>query len=109
MDEACKQLETLRHLMQDIGSDAAHHPSPLSAPHLFADNQGGVDWSHSASITKRLRYLNIREVAIQDAVAAKEISLHHIPGEINPADIFTKEMKDKKHFIKLRAAIMSPR
>jgi hypothetical protein len=31
----------------------------------------------------------------------------HIPGALNPADLFTKEMRDKEHFLQLRGAIMS--
>jgi len=117
MDEACKILEGNRNLMDDLKSSVVATAIPLQSyaydstqtPHLFADNQGGIDWAHSAAITKRLRYWNIREVAIRDAISAKEVVLAKIPGAINPADLFTKEMKDKQHFLRLRASLMSPR
>ena len=61
------------------------------------DNQGCVDWSKTTS-TKGLRHLNIRDCAVRDSIQAEEVTIHHIQGVINPADIFTKEMKDGLHF-----------
>ena len=37
----------------------------------------------------------------------KEVAPVHIPGVLNPADLFTKEMRDVAHFLQLRSAIMS--
>ena len=76
---------------------------------LFNDNQGSIAWASSEAITKRLRHLNIREVAVRDAQRLGEVSVGHIPGTLNVADIFTKEMKDTAHFVALRASIMSRR
>ena len=97
-------LEGNRNFCEDIGSKVVETPFLL-----MADNQSGIDWAHSSAITKRLRYWNIKEVAIRDAIAAGEVRLEKIPGPINGADIFTKEMKDKHHYIDLRKSVMSPR
>ena len=35
------------------------------------------------------------------------LDVRHVPGKLNPADIFTKEMKDGAHFRRLRDAFMS--
>ena len=105
MDEGVKTVLGLRHFFDDIGATHLAEPTPM----LFCDNQGGVAWAHSEAITKRLRHSNIRETAVRDSIKLGEISLHHIPGRINPADLFTKEMKDKAHFYALRLALMSQR
>ena len=36
----------------------------------------------------------------------KYFDVNHIPGIINPSDIFTKEMKDNTNFINLRDSMM---
>ncbi|KAL7517006.1 hypothetical protein ACHAWF_000097, partial [Thalassiosira exigua] len=38
-----------------------------------------------------------------------ELDVRHIPGLINAADIFTKEIKDKAHFRRLRDSFMTTR
>jgi len=105
MDEGCKILEFIQHLFRELEVPDGQYPAPL----LYNDNKGGVCWALSEAITKKLRHLNIREVAVRDAVRNKDIVLAHIPGVLNLADIFTKEMKDVQHFLQLRAAILSPR
>ena len=37
---------------------------------------------------------------------SKDVDVNHIPGIINPGDIFTKEMKDNTHFRNLRDSMM---
>jgi hypothetical protein len=60
------------------------------------DNQGCIDWSKSTSI-KYLCHFNMRENAVREAVQHKEIDLKHHPGTTrNPADMFTKERKEKQ-------------
>jgi len=54
--------------------------------------------------TKGLRYLQIRENSVREN---KNIEVQHIPGKINPADMFSKEDKDAAHFKQLRDATVS--
>ena len=88
MDEGTKMVLALRHLFHDLGITHLSRPTPL----LFSDNQGGLAWAHSEAMTKKLRHVNLREVAIQDSLRNSDISIGHIPGNLNPADLFTKEM-----------------
>jgi len=104
MDEGCKILEFIQHLFRELEVPDGKYPAPL----LYNDNKGGVCWALLEAITKKLRHLNIREVAIRDAVRNNDVVLGHIPGVLNFADIFTKEMKDVQHFLDLRSALMSP-
>ena len=105
MDEGTKMILALRHLFEDFGATHLSAPTPI----LYSDNQGGIAWAQSEAITKKLRHVNLREVAVRDSIRANEIVLGHIPGKINPSDLFTKEMKDWPHFCLLRSALMSRR
>jgi hypothetical protein len=51
----------------------------------------------------------MRENRIREKIASKLVSIHHIDGKINIADIFTKEMKDTSHFVELRDLFMCHR
>jgi hypothetical protein len=105
MDEGTKMILGLRHLFEDFEATHLSVPTPI----LYSDNQGGIAWAHSEAITKKLRHVNLREVAVRDSIRAGAITLGHIPGKINPSDLFTKEMKDRAHFELLRSALMSRR
>ena len=93
----------LRARCADMSLSDASSPTPV-----YNDNQGCVDWSKTTSM-KGLRHLNFRDCAVCDSVLAEEVTIHHIQGIINPADIFTKEMKDGLHFRTLRDSFMMSR
>jgi hypothetical protein len=88
MDEGTKTVDMLRNIMEDLALPDVSHPTPL-----YNDNQGSVDWSRGASLSKRLRHMNIREVGVRDSIRLQRTHVHHIPGVHNVADIFTKEHK----------------
>ncbi len=48
----------------------------------------------------------MHENHVRENVASKFVSIHHVDGKHNIADIFTKEMKDVGHFVELRDLIM---
>ena len=103
MSEGHKMVMGLRNLFEDLDMPHLSRPTPL----LFCDNQGGVTWVHSESVSRNMRQFNIRQCMIREAVRLGEIEPVHIPGTLNPADLFTKEMKDSNHFLQLRSALMS--
>jgi hypothetical protein len=104
MDEGTKTVEMMRNLMDDLNLPDVSHPTPL-----YNDNRGSVDWSRGASLSKRLRHMNIREVGVRDSIRLKSTVVHHIPGEHNVADIFTKEHKSSVTFCNLAAQLIFPR
>jgi hypothetical protein len=75
---------------------------------IYNDNKACVQWSKKAT-TKGLRHIQMRENRVRENIASRFISVCHIDGRINIADIFTKEMKDASHFVELRNLIMCPR
>ena len=68
---------------------------------LCIDNTALVKWCKSR-ITKNLRYYNIRENCIREAVIEKGIEILHIPGAINISDLFIKGNTYDDMFVKLR-------
>ena len=103
MSEGHKMVMGLRNLFEDL--EATHLAN--STPFLFCDNQGAVTWVHSESVSRNMRQFNIRQCSIRESVRMEEVEPVHIPGALNPADMFTKEMRDKEHFLQLRSTIMS--
>jgi hypothetical protein len=74
MDEGCKTSETLFNLMTNLGTPDVAKPLPM-----FNDNRGAVDWSSGCTVSKKLRHLNIREVAVGDAQKAGIVHIRHVP------------------------------
>ena len=56
--------------------------------------------------SKGIKHLNLIENMIQECHQLKDVDVDHIPGIINPSNIFTKEMKDNTHFINIRDSMM---
>jgi hypothetical protein len=51
----------------------------------------------------------MRENMVREQVEKHFVTVQHIVGKVNVADLFTKEMKDTAHFAELRDLIMHPR
>jgi hypothetical protein len=75
---------------------------------VFNDNSACVNWSKQVT-TKGLRHIQMRENMVREQVGKKFVSIQHIGGKVNIADIFTKEMRDTSHFVAPRDLFMRPR
>jgi hypothetical protein len=73
---------------------------------IYNDNKACVQWSRNATM-KGLCHIQMRENHVR--VASKFVSIIHVDGKHNIADIFTKEMKDVAHFVELRDLFMCQR
>ena len=73
---------------------------------LYNDNDACVKWSHNMT-SKAARHIELRENSIREWIQDKSLAVKHVSGKINPADIFTKEMRDGAHFRRLRDSFMS--
>jgi len=98
-DECVKDLIHLRNIIKDLmlEKELLHKNTTI-----YNDNMACVLWSKNTT-TKGLRHLQIRENAIRET---KFITIEHICGKINPADLFTKEDKDAEHFQRIRDTIV---
>ena len=48
--------------------------------------------------TKQIRHMEMRENSVREWVNDQLLRALHVKGKINPADTFTKEMRDGAHF-----------
>ena len=103
-DEATKSALTTRHLLQDLGLPDGKFPTPI-----WNNNCGCVDWCKGVSVSRKLRHINMRELAVRLVQTDGHVCIRHIPGKHNIADLFTKEIKDPTHFRNTVFTITSPR
>ena len=94
------ELLSVKHRAQDLGmADGSARTV------VYNDNQACVHWADSVT-SKGIKHINLRETQVRECHQSKEAQVLHIAGVINPADIFTKEMKDSAHFRRLRDCMM---
>jgi hypothetical protein len=96
-DECIKFLLELVQILDFLGVKHIFMPSVNV---IYNDNQACVNWS-KACTTKGLCHIQMRENRVWENVLTNFVSIHHIDGKHNLADIFTKEMKDTGHFVEL--------
>jgi hypothetical protein len=75
---------------------------------IYNDNKACVDWSKKCT-TKGLRHIQMKENRVRENIASEFVTIKHVDGKLNIADIFTKEMKDTSHFVELRDLFMCQR
>jgi hypothetical protein len=67
---------------------------------IFNDNKACVSWSKRTT-TKGLRHIQIHENHLRENVENHFVSIAHVGGKVNMADLFTKKMEDTSHFVEL--------
>ncbi len=80
--------------------DDASSPTPI-----YNDNKACVKWCHIMT-SKCNCHIEIQENITRVWVDKGAITVSHVSGKSNPADIFTKEMRDGVHFRRLRDSFM---
>jgi hypothetical protein len=66
---------------------------PLLQPiPLAGDNQGSIFVGQNAVVKKRLKHIDICWHYIHQEIERKKVEMFFIPGEDNPADMFTKTL-----------------
>ncbi|KAL7459292.1 hypothetical protein ACHAWC_010958 [Mediolabrus comicus] len=102
-NECVKDTIALKLIAEDL-----HMSDGSQCTQVYNDNEACVAWS--ASVTnKGTKHLNLRENRVREAHLFQEVNVRHIPGQINPSDLFTKEIKDASHFRRLRDCQMVSR
>ena len=94
----------MKNIIQDLQLEDTIIPHPIK---LYNDNTACVDWSKTLT-TKGLRHITIRENAVRESTRKQFVDIHHIDGKTNLSDLFTKEDRDKLHFVTLRDLFVSP-
>jgi len=103
--ESVKCLLELFQLLEFLGFRELFMPGTTT---IFNDNYACVNWSER-STTKGLRHIQMQENMVREQVVQKFVTIQHIGGQLNIADLFTKEMRDIAHFVGLRNLIMKSR
>jgi hypothetical protein len=80
--------------------DDASSPTPI-----YNDNEACVEWYHNMT-SKGNCHIELQENVTREWVDEGPITVSHISGKSNPADIFTKEMRDGANFHRLRDSFM---
>jgi hypothetical protein len=100
-----KCVKFLMELLQILEFLKVKHFFMPSVNVIYNDNQACVNWSKRCT-TKGLQHIQMNENRVRENIASKFVSVHHVDGKTNLADIFTKEMKDINHFVTLRNLFM---
>jgi hypothetical protein len=75
---------------------------------IFNYNKACISWSKRTT-TKGLHHIQMRENHVRENVESQFVTIEHVGGKVNMADLFTKEMKDISHFVELRDLTMRSR
>jgi hypothetical protein len=68
---------------------------------IYCDNQGASFIASNPVQESRTKHIDIRYHYIRELVGAKKVETMFVPGEMNPADMFTKNLQKVK-FLKFR-------
>jgi hypothetical protein len=100
-----KKVVDFQNLSRSV-SESSHKIEGVSSPMLlYNDNDACAKWSHNMT-SKVARHIKLHENSIWEWVQDKTLNVVHVAGKVNPADIFTKEMKGGTHFCRLRDSFM---
>jgi hypothetical protein len=76
----------------------------LATP-VYNDNNACIKWCHNLT-SKGNRHIELRENVNREWVDNGFITVSHVSGKSNPADLFTKEIRHGAHFHRLRDSFM---
>jgi hypothetical protein len=72
---------------------------------IYNDNNACIKWCHNLT-SKGNHHIELRENVTREWVDNGSITVSHVSGKSNPADLFTKEMQDGAHFRRLQDSFM---
>ena len=75
---------------------------------VYIDKAACVAWSKNTT-TKGLRHIQIRDNAVRESIQNGFANVLHVAGNMNLADLFTKEDRDDKHFLSIRDILVTAR
>jgi hypothetical protein len=101
-----KKVVDFRNLSRSV-SAAGYQIPDIDSPNLvYNDNAACVQWSYNMT-SKADRHIELCENSVREWVQDNTLNVVHVPGKVNPTDIFTNEMRDGVHFRSLRDSFMS--
>ena len=88
---ATREALYFRQLMEDLG-----YPQPHQTP-VLVDSESAKFTANSEVVTSAHRHIDVRMFRIRDHIRLGDISVQHIYGVHNPADLFTKVLSAPIH------------
>ena len=70
---------------------------PILTPVIYSDNQGALVTAQDPTNYARTKHIELRYHFIRDCIEKDVLAVDYLPGEDNPADIFTKALAYTKH------------
>ncbi len=64
----------------------------------YNDNESCIKWLHNMMTKKEICHMEMRKKVVCECVQDNLHKVVHISGRLSPADIFTKEMRNRAHF-----------
>jgi hypothetical protein len=101
-----KKVIDFRNLCRSISDSSLPVPDASSPIVLYNNNDACIRWYHNMTL-KAARHIELHENSVREWVQDKTLKVIHVASKTNPADIFTKEMRDGTHFWRLRDSFMS--
>ena len=102
LSHAAKEALWLRQLCHDLHV-FGDQESPITPSILMinSDSESALKAIKNPVFHARTKHFDMRHHFIRDVVAKGELSVGYIPGDENPADIFTKSLDRNKHAVAL--------
>jgi hypothetical protein len=104
-NEASKSVGGMHHLAESIQFSGYDILDTLTPSLLYNDNAACIQWSHNMT-SKKIWHMELRKNSVREWVQDKTLNVLYLSGRVNPADIFTKEMRDGAHFWRLWDSFM---
>lgn len=101
-----KKVVDFRNLSRSVSAAGYQIPDIDSPTLVYNDNAACVQWSYNMT-SKAAWHIELCENSVREWVQDNTLNIEHVPGKVNPADIFTKEMRDGVHYRHLRDSFMS--
>jgi hypothetical protein len=108
LDATNKCVKFLLELVQTLEFLGVRDVFMPSINTVYNDNMACVNWS-KCTTTKGLWHIQMKENRVRESILTNFVTIKHIDGKINLADIFTKEMRDISHFVELCDLFMCSR
>jgi hypothetical protein len=101
-----KKVVDFRNLSCSVSASGLPIADIASPTILYNENSACMKWTHNMT-SKAARHIEHRKNSVREWVRDKTVDVCHVANRINPANIFTKEMRDSAHFWRLRNSFMS--
>jgi hypothetical protein len=93
-----KKVVDLRNICQSF-TKLGFPISNLDRPTIIYFDNNACIWWYRNMTSKAAQHIEFCKNSVYGWVQDKMVSVKHVVGKVNPADIFTKEMQDGMHFV----------